>query len=125
MLIVGAIVLASAVASFTDWLFLDVLVHRYYTASPGIWRPPGGVGRIIASQLIGTVATAAAVMLCLLAPGRPLLVELAAWCAGPLPVIGQNLQWIRMDLAIAASHAAGWLVRLLIAAGVAAWLLPG
>jgi hypothetical protein len=125
MLILGIIVLASVLASFTDWLFMDVLVHRYYRAAPDIWRPSGGPGRIVASQLIGTASTAAAVMLCLLAPGRPLLLSVAVWCAGPLPVIGQNLQWIKMQPQIAASHAAGWLVRILIAAEAARWLAPG
>jgi hypothetical protein len=36
----------------------------------------------------------------------------------------QNLQWMRLHPAVAASHAAGWLARLLIAALLAGWLLP-
>jgi hypothetical protein len=38
------------------------------------------------------------------------------WLAGALPVTLQNVQWMKLHPAIGASHAAGWLVRLLIAA---------
>jgi len=125
MLITGVILLATLLASFTDWLFMDVLVHRFYQAAPALWRPTGGTARILVSQLIGTLASAAMVVLGIAAPGRPFLLAGAAWAAGPLPIGLQNLQWMRLHPAIAASHAAGWLVRLLIAALLAAWLLPG
>jgi hypothetical protein len=124
MLIIGTIILATLLASFTDWLCMDVLVHRFYQRAPEIWRPRGGTGRIVVSQIIGTVASAAAVLLCLHLPGRPMLVAGAAWCAGPLPVTLQNVQWMKLHPAIGAFHAAGWLARLLIAAYLAAWLLP-
>ncbi len=123
MHILGVIVLASFVASFSDWLFMDVLIHRFYLSAPEVWRPRGGTARIVVSQVVGTVATAAAVALGLWAPGRPVLVGVAAWCAGPLPMAVQNVQWMKLHSAIAASHAAGWLVRLLIATLLAAWLL--
>jgi hypothetical protein len=118
------ILLATLLASFTDWLFMDLLVHRFYAAAPEIWRPARGPVRIVVSQLIGTLATAAIVVLCLQAPGRPFIVAGAAWAAGPLPMAAQNLQWIRLHPAIAASHATAWLARLLIAALLAAWLPP-
>ncbi len=111
------------IASFSDWFFMDVLIHRFYEAEPAIWRARGGRVRIVISQLIGTVASAGVVALCLWAHGRAVPVAVAAWFAGPLPVIMQNLQWMRLHPAIAASHAAGWLVRLLIAALLASWLL--
>jgi hypothetical protein len=115
MLILATIALATLLASFTDWLFMDVLVHRFYAASPALWRPRGGAARIMVSQLIGTAATAALVALCL-AGARPFAAALLVWCAGALPVTLQNLQWMRLPPAIAASHAAAWLARLLIAA---------
>ena len=124
MLILGVIVLASFLASFTDWLCMDLLVHRFYRAAPEVWRPGPGTTRIVISQIFGTLATAAVVFLCIKLPGRPLLVAGAVWCAGPLPVGLQNLQWMRLHPAVAASHAAGWLARLLTAAYLAAWLLP-
>ncbi len=124
MLILGVILLATLFASFTDWLFMDMLVHHFYQAAPEIWRPGTGPVRIVVSQLVGTLATAAIVVLCLVAPSRPLVVAGATWAAGPLPMAAQNLLWMRVHPAIAASHAAGWLARLLIAALLSAWLLP-
>jgi hypothetical protein len=125
MLIVAVIALASFLASFTDWLCFDVLIHRFYGVAPEVWRARGGAGRIVVSQIIGTIASAAAVVLCLWMPGRPLAVAGLVWAAGPLPATLQNLQWMRLHPAIGASHAAGWLARLVIAALLAAWLLPG
>ena len=124
MLVLGIIALASFIASFTDWLCMDLLIHRFYEREPDTWRPNTGPTRIVLSQIIGTIASAAVIGLCWLVPGRPLLVAGLAWCAGPLPVILQNLQWIRMHPAVAAGHATGWLARLLIACELAGWLLP-
>jgi hypothetical protein len=124
MLVLGVILLATLFASLTDWLFMDVLVHRLYQTAPEIWRPASGTARILVSQLVGTLATAAIVVLCLHAPGRPILLAGTAWAAGPLPISIQNWQWMRLHPAIAASHATGWLARLLIAALLAGWLLP-
>jgi hypothetical protein len=123
MLILAVIILASVVASVTDWLFMDLLVHRSYQKSPQIWRRNEGAGRILVSEIIGTSASAAAILLCSLVPGRPLLVAAILWGAGPAPVILQNLQWLLMPPEIAASHSAGWLARLLIATELADWLL--
>ena len=124
MLILATILLASALASFTDWLFMDVLVHRRYAATPALWRPRGGAGRIAVSQIIGTVATAALVLLAARHAAPPVLLGLALWCGGALPICLQNWQWMNLHPAIAASHAAGWLARLMLASLCAAWLLP-
>jgi hypothetical protein len=118
------IILSSVIASFSDWLFMDVLVHRFYQSAPELWRARGGRVRIILSQIIATTASAAVVLLSVWAPDRALPVAGAAWCAGALPMTVQNLLWMRLHPAIAASHATGWLVRLVIAALFAAWFLP-
>jgi len=123
MMILAVIILASVLASFTDWLFMDALVHRFYASAPGLWRARGGGARIVVSQLIGTAATAALVVLCLWSPGRAVSVAAVAWVAGPLPVTLQNLQWMRLHPVIAASHATGWLVRFMITGLLSAWLL--
>jgi hypothetical protein len=125
VVIAGVTVVASVVASFTDWLFMDVLVRRYYSLRPELWRPGGQIRRIVVSQLVGTLATAAAVVLTLWCPGRPVSLAVAAFCAGALPVELQQLQWLRLHPAITASHAAGWLVRLLIATLLASRVFPG
>ncbi len=122
MLILATIAVATLLASFTDWLFMDVLVHRYYAASPALWRPRGGTARIVVSQAIGTAATAAMVALCL-GGARPITAALLVWLAGALPITLQNLQWMNLSPAVAASHAAGWLARLLIAALAARLIL--
>jgi hypothetical protein len=54
--------------------------------------------------------------MCVVMPGHPLLVALGVWLAGPLPVIAQNLQWMNLRPAIAASHAIAWLARAVFAA---------
>jgi len=124
MLIVAVVALASFLASFSDWLCFDVLIHRFYAVAPEVWRPRGGALRIVVSQIIGTAASAAVIGLCVIAPGRPLAVAGLVWAAGPLPATLQNLQWMRLHPAIGASHAVGWLLRLLIAALLADGLLP-
>jgi hypothetical protein len=70
---------------------------------------------------MGTAATAAAVALDIGAPGRPVLLALLVWAAGPLPAALQNLQWMRIHPAIGASHATAWLARLLIATLLTEW----
>jgi len=122
-MILGVIGLAGFLASLTDWLFMDVLVRGFYKSAPEIWRPNEGGARIFWSQVIGIVATAAVILLCRMAPSHCLTVALLVWCAGAMPVMAQNFQWMRLDGAIAASHAAGWLARLVIAAGLAGLLL--
>jgi hypothetical protein len=120
--IVGVVILATMLASLTDWLFFDLLVHRFYQATPAVWRP-GGRRRIVMSQLISTIATAAAVQTAILIPGAPVLLATCLWAAGALPITIHNWQWMRVDPAIAASHALGWLTRLLIATHLTAKLL--
>jgi len=123
--VLGVIILGTVLASFTDWIFMDALIARFYRAHPQTWRDGEPTLRIIGSQIFGTLATAAAVLLCVWSPGRPLAIAVAAWCAGPLPISLQSLQWMNIHPAIAASHAAGWLTRLLIATLLTTWLLRG
>ncbi len=122
--IAAVVLVASVVASFTDWLFMDVLIHGYYQADPDIWRGGRSTRRILVSQIVGALASAAMTILYLWAPGRPLWIACAAFCAGPLPVIMQQWLWMRLHPAIAVSHATGWLARALITSFTASWLLP-
>jgi hypothetical protein len=121
MILVGLTLLATLLASLTDWLFFDLLVHRVYQAAPDIWRL-GGRWRIVISQVVGTIATAAAIEIAVRIPGHPVLVAFCLWGSGALPIMVQNTQWMRLHPAIAASHAAGWLARLLIATLLATML---
>jgi hypothetical protein len=45
------------------------------------------------------------------------------WLIGPLPLLLANHLFIRLDARVTASHAAGWLIKLLLIAAAAAWLL--
>ncbi len=122
MIFVGVTLLATLLASLTDWLFFDVLVNRFYQAAPDIWRP-GGRRRIVLSQMAATIATAAAIGIAVRIPGHPVSVALCLWGAGALPIMLQNAQWMRLHPAIAAGHAVGWLARLLIATVLAEGVL--
>jgi hypothetical protein len=126
MSVIAVVVLAGFAASLTDWLCMDALIHDAYAMTPDTWRPREGAGRIVVSQIIGTMATAASVLLYVDMPGHGLALaaELAGcvWLAGALPVLLQNAQWIRMSFVVVAGHAAAWLARLIIATGLA-WLL--
>jgi hypothetical protein len=51
-------------------------------------------------------------------------VATAGWLAGAAPVTVQNVLWMKLHPAIGASHAAGWLVRCVVTALLAVWLLP-
>jgi hypothetical protein len=123
--ITETILLGTLLASLTDWLFMDVVVQRAYRQTPELWRPGETLPRILLSQIIGISATAATVLLCIWRPGHPICVAITAWCAGALPMSLQHLQWLKIAPAVTISHAAGWLVRLLIAALLANWILPG
>jgi hypothetical protein len=125
--LIGAVVGASVIASFTDWLFMGVLFHGRYGDVPEIWRPfEREAPKIVFSEAIGVIACTGMVLLCAYTGATSLkaalLVGLFAWLAGPVPVIATNTVWIRMHPHIAASHAVGWLARFVITAGLIAWL---
>jgi hypothetical protein len=122
MLAVGVVLGASFLASFTDWLFMNVLIHRFYDDVPEVWRRDEGPRKIILSEVIGTLASAGVVWVCLLAPGHWLSVSMAVWVAGALPVGITNYVWMRIHPAVALGHAVGWLARVLIAGGLAGWV---
>jgi len=124
----GVVVGSALVSSFSDWLFMGVLFHERYKDAPEVWRPTADErGKIIVSQAVAVVSCAAFGGLCLFADAtgltRAIELALLAWVAGPAPLIAVNTVWIRMHPVIAASHAAGWLVRFLVTAGFVAWLL--
>ena len=45
------------------------------------------------------------------------------WLIGPLPLLAANAMFIRIDHLVTASHAAGWLAKLLLIGAVTAWFL--
>ena len=126
----AVVVGGTAIASFTDWLFMGVLFHERYLRFPEVWRGEPGTPntrRIVLSQVISLI-TCAAFTLLLMHSGMlrlhdAVLAAVLVWAAGPLVIEAHNALWLKFDGLVAASHAAGWLVRLVITAVLAAWLL--
>jgi len=57
-----AIVLSGLATTFTDWLFMGVLFHNKYLATPEIWRLKPGQSEtrgIVLSSLLGVLSCAA------------------------------------------------------------------
>ncbi len=128
--IIAAFVVAGALGSLTDWLFMGVLFHDAYNAHPEIWRPGVRLGAdrraIIWSSILGYLVTAAVALLCVLAHvtsvGAALAVAALAWLAGPPTVIIVNGMFIKIDPKITLSHCLGYGARMLLAglgAGIA------
>ena len=125
-----AVLLSVVASSFTDWLFMGVLFHDKYLATPEIWRGRPGQpegSRIFISILLGVVSCAAFIYLCwltnMLTAKAALTLAIIVWLAGPLPLIRTNIAWIRMHPLLGLSHSLGWLARFVISAVIAVWLL--
>jgi len=125
-----AVLLSGVASSFTDWLFMGVLFHDKYLATPEIWRGSPGQpegSRIFISTLLGVVSCAAFIYLCwltnMLTVKAALTLALIVWLAGPLPLIRTNIAWIKMHPLLGLSHSLGWLARFVISAVIAVWLL--
>jgi hypothetical protein len=124
------VVIASLVTSFTDWLFMGVLFHDKYLATPEIWRSAGATGEprlIVYSQLIGVISCAAFTFLCmrggLLTIPKSLGAAGLVWLAGPVVVLAQMVIWTKLHPLIGVSQSLGWLARFAITGLLAVWLL--
>jgi hypothetical protein len=124
------VAVASVVTSFTDWLFMGILFHDKYLATPEIWRSTGGASEprlIIYSQLIGVISCAAFTFLCLRANLLTIPNSLGAatltWLAGPVVVLAQMVFWTKLHPLIGISQSLGWLARFVITGLLAVWLL--
>jgi hypothetical protein len=63
-----AVVLSGFAATFTDWLFMGVLFHKKYLATPEIWRIKPGQNdtrSIVLSSLLGVLSCATFLYLCI------------------------------------------------------------
>jgi len=116
-------VLAGGIASsLTDWLFMGDWLYRTFNAYPEIWRVHGGneTKAILWASLLPFLTCAVfdgvCVRLHLHSCSSTLKLGLAVWLMAPLPLIIVNSLFIKIDLRIAAAHAVGWLVKLLVAA---------
>ncbi|HEV2531351.1 DUF1761 domain-containing protein [Phenylobacterium sp.] len=122
------VVVSGVVASITDYVFMGLLFKAKYQEAPEIWRQGTSETRkIIYSELIGLITCAAFAWL-LSATGHVALMSgvkmaVAVWVILAIPILFTNSLWIRLSPYIAASHAVGWLVRLLVTAAAVSYLL--
>ena len=125
--LIWATLAGAVLGSLADWLFARVLFHDRYQTCPEVWRSGGERGRIIGAQALAIVTAAGFVALMWKLHQTDVrgALKLAAmvWLIGPLPLLLANHLFIKLDPRVTASHAAGWLVKLLLIAGAAAWLL--
>ena len=127
---VWAALIGAVLASLADWLFAGVLFHNRYQVHPEVWRPGAGAvrSRIVLAQALALVTSAAFVALAWKTRETELMsaLKLAAmiWLIAPLPLLLANGLFIKIDPLVTASHAAGWLVKLLLIATATAWMLP-
>jgi hypothetical protein len=120
--------LAGAVlGSLADWLFAGILFHGRYQLHPDTWRGGPEGKRIAAAQALVLITSTAFVLLAGKLGQNDLRggLKLAAmiWLIGPLPLLAANALFIKVDPIVTASHAAGWLVKLLLIGAVTAWFL--
>jgi len=123
-----AIILGAVLGSLADWLFAGVLFHARYQTYPEVWRTGGGErGRIILAQAFAVLTSAAFVLLAVQVgrtdPWGVAMMAVMIWLVGPLPLLITNHLFIKLDPLVTASHAAGWLVKLLLVAAATAIFL--
>ena len=125
--LVWATVAGAVLGSLADRLFAGVIFHGRYQLHTGTWRRGGEGRRIAAAQVLALITSAAFVLLANKLGQTDLRgnLKLAAmiWAIGPLPLLAANAMFIRIDALVTASHAAGWLVKLLLIGAAAAWFL--
>jgi intracellular septation protein A len=122
-----ATLLGGLLGSLADWLFAGILFHHRYMIHPEVWRHGNERRRIIAAQALAFVTAAAFVALAWKVHQTDLrgALKLAAmvWLIGPLPLLVGNAMFIKIDKLVTASHAAGWLAKLMLIAAATAWLV--
>ena len=126
-----AVVLSGFATTLTDWLFMGVLFHKKYLATPGIWRIKPGQSdtrSIVLSSLLGVLSCAVFLYLCVWA-GTPFVYRATlhmaffVWVAAAVPIIFSNIVWIKMDPLLGVSHSLGWLARFVVTGMIGNWLL--
>jgi hypothetical protein len=126
--LVWATLAGGVLGSLADWLFAGILFHDRYNVHPEVWRGGSERGRILAAQGLALVTAGAFVALAaklgLTDATEALKLAAIIWLIAPLPLLLANALFIKIDHLVTASHAAGWLVKLLLIAAVTAWLLP-
>jgi hypothetical protein len=125
--LVWATLAGAVLGSLADWLFAGVIFHGRYDLHPDTWRRGSEGRRIAAAQALALVTAAAFVALANKLGQTDLrgALKLAAmiWLIAPLPLLAANAMFIKVDHLVTASHAAGWLAKLLLIGAATAWFL--
>lgn len=127
--LVWAALIGALLGSLADWLFAGVIFHGRYQVHPEVWRPGAGAvrSRIVLAQALCLLTSAAFVALSWklhqIDYSGNLKLAAMIWLIGPLPLLLANGLFIKIDPLVTASHAAGWLVKLLLIGAVTAWML--
>jgi hypothetical protein len=127
--LIWATLIGALLGSLADWLFAGVIFHGRYQVHPEVWRPGAGAvrSRIVLAQALCVITSGAFVVLAwkLHQTDFTGTLKLAAmiWLIGPLPLLLANALFIKIDHLVTASHAVGWLVKLLLIAAATAWML--
>jgi len=124
----AASIVGAVLGSIADWVFAGVLFHDRYQRHPEVWRTGGSETlRIGGAQVLCLLTSVAFVALAsmLSLTDLPGALKLAAmiWLIAPLPLLVTNALFIKIDPVVTASHAAGWLVKLLLIAVATAILV--
>ena len=127
--LVWATLAGAVLGSLADWLFAGLIFHDRYQLTPDTWRPGAQErGRIILAQGLALLTAGAFVALAWKLGQTDLkgAVKLAAmiWLVAPLPLLLANSLFIKIDHLVTASHATGWLAKLLLIAAATAYFLP-
>ena len=125
-----AIVLSGFATTFTDWLFMGVLFHKKYVATPEIWRVKAGQSdtrSIFLSSLLGVLSCAVFLYFCIWSGiihshSTTFHTSLLVWLASAVPIIFSNIVWIKMDPLLGLTHSLGWLARFVVTGMVGNWL---
>ena len=123
-----AILAGAILGSLADWLFAGVLFHHRYNIHPEIWRATSNeTRRVILAQLTALLTAGAFVWLSYRLGQTDLTAALTLaatiWLIGPLPLLLANGLFIKIDLWVTGSHAAGWLAKLLLCGAAVAFFL--
>lgn len=126
MRFIVVVVAAGIISSLTDWLFAGDWLHKRYTY-PEVWRQ-GTEGKAIA--LTSPLPFLTCGVFAYLAAGLgvhglsgAMMLAVAVWLIGPLPLILTNAAFMKLHRVFVISYAAGWLIKLLIVAVGVGWFL--
>lgn len=124
----AASIAGAILGSIADWVFAGVLFHGRYQRHPEVWRTgTSETLKIGAAQVLCLLTSVAFVGLAetlrQVELSGALKLAVMIWLIAPLPLLITNALFIKIDPLVTASHAIGWLVKLLLIAVATAIIL--